>query len=102
MARRSATIELSEGVLTIAGELDWSKTAQFDEECQRLLAGDAPRPVIDLTGVHTLTSPFLGILSQTAVQCLGTNKPLTLRVPARLLSLFHTLNFEKFANLEVV
>ena len=102
MPKQPVTIELSEGVLTIAGELDWSNAAQFDEECQRLLAGEAPEPAVDLAGVHTLTSPFLGILSQTAVACLGTNRPLTLRVPARLLSLFHTLNFEKFANLEVV
>ncbi len=101
MARTRTSIELSEGVLTIAGELDWSVTARFDEECQRLVEVGAARPLIDLAGVDILTSPFLGILSQTAVECLSRDQQLTLRVPARLLSLFHTLNFEKFATLEV-
>ena len=102
MSRKTATIEFSNDRLVIAGELDWSVTARFDEECQRLAESDIAEPVIDLSGVNILTSPFLGILSQTAVQCLGQNKTLTMRVPAKLLSLFHTLNFEKFASLEVV
>ena len=97
-----SSFDLEDGVLTIVGELDWSVTASFDEECQRLVNSAVEQPVIDLTGVNVLTSPFLGILSQTAVQCLDRNHPLTLRVPAKLLSLFHTLNFEKFANIEVI
>ncbi len=96
-----ANIELSEGVLTIAGSLDWSVTARFDEECQRLVSSPEENKVVDLAGVQSITSPFLGILSQAAVQCLDKNRPLTLRVPAKLLNLFHTLNFEKFANIEV-
>ena len=103
MARRQpGSIELAEGALTITGELDWSLTARFDEECQRLVQSGIEEPLVDLAGVTILTSPFLGILSQAAVQCLSRDQKLTLRIPARLLSVFDALNFETFSIIEVV
>jgi anti-anti-sigma regulatory factor len=101
MSLNSPSIEYSEGVLTVTGALDWSHTAHFDEECQRLVKSGSEHPVVDLSGVQIITSPFLGILSQAALQCLNRSAPLTLRVPAKLLNLFHTLHFEKFGNIEV-
>ena len=101
MSLHPAVIELSENLLTVSGTLEWSVTARFDEECQRLVKSGAANPVVDLTGVQVITSPFLGILSQAAVECMKKNTPLTLRVPAKLLNLFHTLHFEKFGNIEV-
>lgn len=93
---------LEDGVLILTGELNWSVTAQFDEQCQKLTESDAAELFVDLTDVSVITSPFLGILSQVAVQCLGRNKPITFRVPTKHLSLFHALQFEKLAHIRVV
>ena len=102
MAKQGATLEIEDNVLTISGNLHWSDTARFDEKCQHLAGSGVVSPTVDLAGVGILTSPFLGILSQIAIQCLDRNTPLIIRVPAKLLSLFHTLNFEKFSKIEVI
>ena len=102
MTPSKASIHSKDNKLTVSGELGWQIAAEFDEACQKLAQYEDPELIIDLSEINIITSPFFGILYQTAVQCLRNNKKVTMLVPAKFLSLFHSLNFEKFAKIEVV
>ena len=96
------SIDLERGVLRVSGSLDWSTVGHFDDACRRLVAGPEAHPMVDLSDVHGLSSPYLGILAQAALACMRQDRKMTLKMPSGMSSRFEVLKFNTLARIEVV
>ena len=66
---------------------------KFDEACRKLVDSPEKTIIIDLSGVRTITSTYIGILAVTYVDARNSGKEFIIRAPSKVLDVFRIAGF---------
>lgn len=86
--------------LTITGDLDQALDLTFDIHTFELLEQDASLLTIDLTGVSSMVSQYLGSLAALAVEVSKQNKQLRVIATGKVAVVIKQAGFDRIVQLE--
>ena len=95
-------LEVKGNTLEVHKDLYWEDHDSFTQNCQRLLEGEGPEVVVDLTDCGFVFSTYLGIIGNLFVEAKERKKKLKLKVSRRIEWIFQLAGFREMLEIEVV
>ncbi len=92
--------EFRDGRLIASGDLSTDVDTSFDGACQQLLAERSKEPVADLSAVNYLSSTYVGLLAELALNLGQSGRKLTVVAGPKVLALLREAGLGAVAILE--
>lgn len=92
--------EVRNGRLVVTGDLSTDGDTSFDGACQQLLAAPSLELVADLSKVNYMSSTYVGLLAELALNAKGKGKRLKLVALPRTAALLREAGLGQAADIE--
>ena len=98
----TASFELTDGVLTVTGEIGLHEEVDFERAVKRLLKSEAPALVLDLSKLTYMNSSCVRIVAEAFGRAQKRGLEVTVRGTQRILRLFQMVGVDQLGKLELV